>query len=65
LNFKLLVPLIQRSNIRFQYMANSTLYIIIFIITVSTIFPLVGYYLDYRHGKKARQGRRKNKKVQP
>lgn len=26
--------------------------LIIFIVTMSTVFPLAGYYLDYRHRKK-------------
>ncbi|MBD0400502.1 hypothetical protein [Flammeovirga sp. EKP202] len=28
------------------------IYKILFIITLSTVFPMIGYYLDYRHKRK-------------
>ena len=33
-------------------MSGETASLIIFIIIVSTLFPLGGYYLDYRHNRK-------------
>jgi hypothetical protein len=34
------------------YIMNETVKIIIFIIVASTLFPLVGFYLDFRYKKK-------------
>lgn len=31
---------------------SSTIYLIIFIVVTSTLFPLAGYYFDWRHNKK-------------
>jgi len=33
-------------------LSTDTFYTVIFIITVSTLFPMIGYYLDWRHKKK-------------
>jgi hypothetical protein len=35
---------------------SSTIYIILFIVVVSTLFPLGGYYLDWKHNRKMRTG---------
>ena len=35
-------------------MSQNTIYLIIFIIVMSTAFPLMGYYLDWRHHRKMR-----------
>lgn len=41
---------------------NTTIFLIIFVIVGSMIFPLVGYYLDWKHNKKMHMKGQKGKK---
>ena len=36
---------------------------VIFIITLSTVFPMIGYYLDYRHKRKMFRGQEPQNKA--
>ncbi|MEH0157510.1 hypothetical protein V6R21_25615 [Limibacter armeniacum] len=40
-------------------MDNSIVYTIIFIFLMSTLFPMAGYYMDFRHRKKMHQRKQK------